>query len=78
LYTALTCTPDPDVDDGCGVGYGMPETIVATVIAFGVGLSVIAFLMSYIKKRSFLPFVIYRILLGGVLIGLLSAGVLQP
>ena len=52
--------------------------MVATVVAFGVGLAVIAFLMSYIKKRSFLPFVIYRVLLGGVLIVLLSIGVLQP
>jgi undecaprenyl-diphosphatase len=32
---------------------------------------VIKFFMSYISKRSFLPFVIYRILLGLVLIGLL-------
>lgn len=77
-YTAFTCDPVADKADGCGIGYGLPETVVATVVAFGVGLAVIAFLMSYIKKRSFLPFVIYRILLGGVLIGLLSAGVLQP
>ena len=39
----------------------VPETVVATVVAFGVGLAVIAFLMSYIKKRCFLPFVIYRV-----------------
>jgi undecaprenyl-diphosphatase len=78
LYTALTCDPVADKAEGCGVGYGMPETLVATVVAFGVGLAVIAFLMNYIKKRSFLPFVIYRILLGGTLIVLLSLGVLQP
>jgi undecaprenyl-diphosphatase len=34
--------------------------------------------MNYIKKRSFLPFVIYRVLLGGALIALLTLGVLQP
>ncbi len=56
----------------------MPETIVATVVAFAVGLAVIAFLMNYIKKRSFLPFVIYRLLLGGGLIVMLSLGILQP
>ena len=77
-YTALTCDPIADKADGCGIGYGMPETVVATIVAFGVGLAVIAFLMNYIKKRSFLPFVIYRILLGGTLIALLSLGVLQP
>jgi undecaprenyl-diphosphatase len=37
---------------------------------------VIAFFMSYISRRSFLPFVIYRIILGVVLIVLLSTGVL--
>jgi undecaprenyl-diphosphatase len=61
-----------------GGPYRMTETIIATVVAFGVGLAVIAFLMSYIKKRSFLPFVIYRVLLGVALLVLLSLGVLQP
>jgi undecaprenyl-diphosphatase len=75
-YTAFTC--EPGVDAGCGTGYGLFETIAATVVAFGVGLAVIAFLMRYISTRSFLPFVIYRILLGGVLIALLLTGVLQP
>ncbi len=75
-YTGLTC--DPADDAGCGVGYGMPETALATVVSLVVGLAVIAFLMRYLKRGSFLPFVIYRILLGGVLIGLLSAGILQP
>lgn len=54
------------------------ETAAATLVAFLVGLAVIAFFMSYISKRSFLPFVIYRILLGGTLIVLLSTGVLLP
>lgn len=75
-YTAFTC--EPGVDAGCGTGYGLLETAAATVVAFGVGLAVIAFLMRYISTRSFLPFVIYRILLGGVLIALLLTGVLQP
>jgi undecaprenyl-diphosphatase len=52
------------------------ETGLATVVAFVVGLVVIAFFLSYISKRSFLPFVIYRILLGGALLVLLSTGVL--
>ncbi|MEO5922125.1 MAG: undecaprenyl-diphosphate phosphatase [Pseudolysinimonas sp.] len=77
-YTALTCDPVADKAEGCGIGYGMPETVVATLVAFGVGLAVIAFLMSYIKKRSFLPFVIYRLLLGGGLIVALSLGIMQP
>lgn len=58
--------------------YGYAETAVATVVAFAVGYAVIAFLMRYIEKRSFLPFVIYRVVLGLVLIVLLSLGILNP
>lgn len=63
-------------DPGSSVFSGA-ETAVATVIAFVVGLAVIAFLMQYLKRGSFLPFVIYRVVLGIVLIILLSLGVLQ-
>lgn len=75
LYTAVTC--EPAQDQTCGAGYGLPETAVATVVAFVVGYAVIAFLMRYIEKRSFLPFVIYRIALGAVLLVLLSLGLIQ-
>lgn len=61
-----------------GGPYNFGETMIATIVAFGVGLGVIAFLMQYIKRRTFLPFVIYRVLLGSTLIVLLSTGVLQP
>jgi undecaprenyl-diphosphatase len=52
------------------------ETLAATGIAFVVALGVIAFFMNWISKRSFLPFVIYRVLLGTALIVLLATGVL--
>lgn len=53
------------------------ETAIATAIAFVVGFVVIAFFMRYITRHSFLPFVIYRVLLGGALIVLLATGVLH-
>jgi undecaprenyl-diphosphatase len=65
---ATNCTPEV---------FGPVETLVATVIAFVVGLVVIAFFMSYISKRSFLPFVIYRIVLGVVLIVLLATNTIS-
>ncbi|SKA84341.1 Undecaprenyl-diphosphatase [Agreia bicolorata] len=68
--TVATATCTPEV-------FGPLETLVATVIAFVVGLVVIAFFMSYISKRSFLPFVVYRIALGLVLVVLLSTGAMQ-
>ncbi|HET6672204.1 MAG TPA: undecaprenyl-diphosphate phosphatase [Agromyces sp.] len=58
--------------------YGPLETAVATLVAFVVAILVIAFFMSYISKRSFLPFVIYRIVLGGLLFVLLGTGAIQP
>lgn len=58
--------------------FGLGETFAATGIAFVVALGVIAFFMNWISKRSFLPFVIYRVLLGSALIVLLSTGVLLP
>ena len=57
--------------------YNLLDTAAATIVAFIVGLAVIAFLMRYLKRGSFLPFVIYRLLLGVALIVLLSTGVLQ-
>lgn len=55
--------------------FGLAETFAATGIAFVVALGVIAFFMNWISKRSFLPFVIYRVLLGVALIVLLVTGV---
>ncbi|MCD1267429.1 undecaprenyl-diphosphate phosphatase [Microbacterium sp. MEC084] len=57
--------------------YGLAETAVATVVAGVVGWLVIAYLMAYLKRGSFLPFVIYRILLGGVLLVLLATGTIS-
>jgi undecaprenyl-diphosphatase len=51
-------------------------TIVSTVIAFVIGLSVIAWLLRYLNRGSFTPFVVYRILLGLLVLGLVGAGVL--
>jgi undecaprenyl-diphosphatase len=79
LYKAIKepCSAALEASGTCTVEvFGPAETAVATVVAFVVGLVVIAFFMGYISRRSFLPFVIYRIVLGVVLIVLLSTGVL--
>ncbi|MFZ4895200.1 undecaprenyl-diphosphate phosphatase [Plantibacter sp. Mn2098] len=80
LYQVYNAIKDPCLPGATGCVpevFGPFETLVATVIAFVVGLAVIAFFMSYISKRSFLPFVIYRILLGIALIVMLSTGLLK-
>jgi undecaprenyl-diphosphatase len=52
-------------------------TLLATVIAFGVGLAVIVYFLRYIATHTFRPFVIYRIALGLVVLGLLATGVID-
>ncbi|MGW1840329.1 undecaprenyl-diphosphate phosphatase [Streptomyces sp. NPDC002067] len=53
-------------------------TLLATVVAFAVGYAVIAWFMKFISTKSFLPFVVYRIVLGVALFVLIGAGVLSP
>jgi len=52
-------------------------TIVATIIAFASGLAVIHYFLRYVSTHSFRPFVVYRIILGLVLVGLLASGVIE-
>jgi undecaprenyl-diphosphatase len=52
------------------------ETFVATLTAFVIGYLVISWLMKYVQTKSFMPFVIYRVLLGTLLLIFLSTGVI--
>ena len=49
-----------------------------TLVAFASGWAAIAWLISYLRRRSTLIFIIYRVVLGVVLLGLLHQGVLRP
>jgi undecaprenyl-diphosphatase len=49
-------------------------TIVATVVSGLVGLAVIHYLLKYLENGSFLPFVIWRVLVGVWLLWMLSSG----
>ena len=57
--------------------YGWGPTIVATVVSFVVGYAAIAWLLRYVATRSFTPFVVYRVALGGATLLLLATGVLS-
>ncbi|HJB64567.1 MAG TPA: undecaprenyl-diphosphate phosphatase [Candidatus Microbacterium pullistercoris] len=57
--------------------YGWSGTVVATVAAFLVGWAVVAYLMRYLERGTFMPFVIYRVVLGAVIMVLLGTGVLS-
>jgi undecaprenyl-diphosphatase len=57
--------------------YTLIETFGATLVAFLVGYAVIAWLMKFIATRSFMPFIIYRIALGTLILILLATGVIS-
>jgi undecaprenyl-diphosphatase len=42
---------------------------IGSIVSFLVAYASIAFLMNFIKRHSFIPFGIYRILLGGIVLG---------
>lgn len=50
------------------------DLIVATIVSFIVGYASIGFLLGYLKKHTTWLFIIYRILLGAVILGLLAGG----
>jgi undecaprenyl-diphosphatase len=57
--------------------YSLIETFGATIIAFFVGYAVIAWLMKFIATKSFMPFIIYRIVLGTGILVLLATGTIS-
>ncbi|MCZ7434669.1 undecaprenyl-diphosphate phosphatase [Streptomyces sp. WMMC1477] len=63
-------------EHGGHVSWG--PTILATIVSGLVGYAVIAWFMRFISTRSFLPFVLYRVALGSVLLVLIWMGVLDP
>ncbi|WP_028814931.1 undecaprenyl-diphosphate phosphatase [Streptomyces flavidovirens] len=65
-----------DASEGGHVSWG--PTVFATIIAFLVGYAVIAWFMKFITTKSFMPFVIYRIVLGIVLFVLVGTDTLSP
>ncbi|SFI61768.1 undecaprenyl-diphosphatase [Amycolatopsis sacchari] len=64
------------IGEGSGPEWG--PTILATLVSFGVGYLVISWLMRFIKTRSYVPFVIYRVALGIALFVLIAVGTLDP
>ncbi|CAB4806045.1 unannotated protein [freshwater metagenome] len=65
--------------DGAAVQiFTLSQTLIATCIAFVVGYAVIAWLLKFVTTKSFMPFIIYRILLGSTLLILLATGTINP
>src|SRR4051812_21198368 len=64
-------------DVGDGGGYGAGATIIATLAAFVVGYASIAWLLKYLTRHPVTIFVVYRVVLGVVVLSLVAAGALN-
>ncbi len=57
--------------------FSLTETAIATGIAFVVGYLVIAWLLKFVSTKSFMPFIVYRIALGTLILILLGTGAIS-
>lgn len=55
-------------------GVGWTATIVATVASFVTAYAAIAWLLKFVAGHNFKPFIIYRLVVGALLVGLLVSG----
>ena len=63
---------------GAGESVDWGPTLLATVIAFVVGYAVIRWLIRYVATHTFRPFVIERVIVAVLILGLLFGGVIEP
>jgi undecaprenyl-diphosphatase len=70
LKKAFSSDAEPNV-------FSIPETLAATAVAFVIGYIIIAWLLKFVATRSFMPFIIYRVVLGSLLLVLLAMGVIS-
>ncbi|MDG4831182.1 undecaprenyl-diphosphate phosphatase [Solwaraspora sp. WMMD1047] len=69
----------PDVFDTSGTGSipTVAQMVVATAIAFAVGYAAIAWLLRYVAHHTLYVFVLYRVALGTLVLGLLMTGTIS-
>jgi undecaprenyl-diphosphatase len=74
VMSGVFSIPDVFDDSGAGLTPTVPQMVVATAIAFVLGYVSIAWLLRYVAHHTFYPFVLYRVALGSVVLGLLISG----
>ncbi|MFE9674146.1 undecaprenyl-diphosphate phosphatase [Streptomyces sp. NPDC006259] len=74
---ALTGAGLYELKDALGTGAGAAPLVVGTAVSFVVAYASIAWLLKYVARHSFNAFVIYRIVVGVLLLALLAGGVLD-
>jgi undecaprenyl-diphosphatase len=74
---ALTGAGLYELKDALGAGVGAAPLAVGTLVSFVVAYASIAWLLRFVAKHSFNAFVVYRVIVGVLLLGLLGTGVLS-
>ena len=74
---ALTGAAIYELPSALGSGAGVLPLIVGTVVSFIVAYASIAWLLKFVSNHDFTSFVVYRIVIGLLLFGLLGAGTLN-
>jgi undecaprenyl-diphosphatase len=74
---ALTGAGIYELKDALGAGVGAAPLAVGTIVSFVVAYASIAWLLKFVAKHSFNAFVLYRIVIGVLLLGLLATGTLS-
>ena len=72
-----TITAGPEDEDALGralTGEDILVLAIGFIVSFIVAWAVIAWFMNWVKQRGFVPFAIYRIVLGAVVLILLASG----
>jgi len=64
--------------DDIAVTVGWTPTIIATIVSFFVAYASIAWLLKFVSSNTFTAFIVYRVALGLVLVGLMVGGVVTP
>ncbi|MEU1229197.1 MULTISPECIES: undecaprenyl-diphosphate phosphatase [unclassified Streptomyces] len=73
---ALTGAGLYELKDAAGSGAAIAPLVVGTAVSFVVAYASIAWLLKYVARHSFNAFVIYRVIVGVLLLGLLGTGVI--
>ncbi|MFF7438588.1 undecaprenyl-diphosphate phosphatase [Streptomyces sp. NPDC008122] len=71
---ALTGAGLYELKDAAGSGAAIAPLVVGTAVSFVVAYASIAWLLKYVARHSFNAFVVYRVIVGVLLLGLLGTG----
>ncbi|MEV0175853.1 undecaprenyl-diphosphate phosphatase [Streptomyces sp. NPDC050803] len=71
---ALTGAGLYELKDALGAGAGAAPLAVGTAVSFVVAYASIAWLLRFVSRHNFDAFVVYRIVVGVLLLGMLAAG----